>query len=219
MEAVMASPPIGTFNPFRRIHLTLKASLAAMLCSAMMACTIGCTPTEVKTAVQEIANAIPTVQPYISSAAAIAETLDPAAALIITGATAAVQTSLTTLQALLQSYASSPSATVWGSIVDAVTSIVNGNATALLNAAKIVDPNSRAKAVAVLGALQAALLLVMSIAQRVKDAVTQAKLSAAAQVAPTKISMYQQYLPHKQIEEATGYSFATAVSYETSQGF
>lgn len=219
MEATMASHPIGMCNPFRRIHLNLRSSIAAMLCTGVMAVTVGCTSVDVKTAVQEMANAIPTIQPYIATAASIAEALDPGAQLIIGGATTAVQTSLTTLQALLQSYANSPSATVWGSIVDTVTALVNSNATVLLNAAHIVDPNSRAKAVMVLGALQAALLLVLSIVQRVHDVVTQAKLSAAAQVAPTKVSMYQQYLPHQQIEDATGYSFAAAVQYETSQGF
>lgn len=224
MEAVLTLtavtfPKPGMRNPFRRINLTLRSSIAALVCAGLMAVTVGCTSTDVKTAVQEMANAIPTVQPYLATAAAVAESLDPGAALIISGATAAVQTSLTTLQALLQSYANSPSATVWGSIVDTVTALVNTNAAVLLNAVHIVDPESRAKAVAVLGALQAALLLVMSIVQRVHDAVTQAKLAAAAQVTPTKVSMYQQYLPHQQIEQATGVSFDTAVAYETSHGF
>lgn len=219
MQAILVQHHLSFPNPFRKLYLTARSAFAAVLCSALFACVIGCTATDVKTAVQDMANAIPTIQPYIATAAAIAETLDPGAALIISGATSVVQTSLTELQVLLQSYASSPSATVWGSIVDAVTTIVNTNATALLNAAKIVDPNSRAKAVAVLGALQAALLLVMSIVQRVHDAVTQVKLTAAAKAATVKVSMYQQYLPHQQIEVATGASFADAVQYETSQGF
>jgi hypothetical protein len=201
------------------LRINLKRIFALMLCCVMLYVTVGCTQADVKTAVQDIANAIPQVQPYITTAQAIIDSLDPAAAPIVDAAVGIVQTSLTELQVLLNAYAASPSTSAWQSIVDAVTTIVNTNATNLLSAAHIVNPDSRAKALLVLGGIQSGLLLLLSIIQRVKDAVTSLKLKAAAANASTKISEYRQYLDKQGIETATGYSFDRAVAFETSQGF
>jgi hypothetical protein len=204
---------------FPKLRTDLRASIALFLCAVVLAFTTGCTQTQIKTAVQDIANNIPTVETYISTAAAVADTLDPAAALVITAANGLVQTSLTELQVLLNAYATSPSATTWGSIVDAVNTIVNTNANSLLNAVHIVDATSRARALEVLGALQTALLLVYSIIQRVSDKTTQTTVAAQAADRTVKLSQIKDYLDKKQIETATGYSFNMAFNYEVAQGF
>lgn len=216
MEGILSLPVLPSFPKFRR---SLQSAIAVLLCAASMTVMTGCTSTEVKIAVQQIANSIPTVQPYIDTAAAVAVTLDPAAAPVILAATALVQASLTEIQALLNAYAQSPSATAWGSIVDAVNTIVNTNATALLNAAHIVDPTSRARAVQLLGALQTALLLIYAIIQKVHDAATQSTVKAQAQARTVKLSQIKDYLDKQQIETATGLPFVVAYNYEVSQGF
>lgn len=218
MELALSFFPSFRFPKFR-FFTDLRASFALMLCAMVLAFTTGCTQTQIKTAVQDISNSIPTVETYISTAAAVATTLDPGAALIITGANALVQTSLTELQVLLNAYAQSPSATAWASIVDAINTIVNTNAASLLNAVHIVDPTSRARALEVLGALQTALLLVYSIIQRVSDKTTQTTVTAQAQVRTVKLSQIKDYLDKQQIETATGESFTVAYNYEVSRGF
>lgn len=219
MQAVIGIPLPKIGNPLRRINLNLRASLAAIACACLMVVTAGCTSAQVRTAVQDIANAIPNIQPYLVTAEAVAATLDPAAAPLITVATALVQTSLTELQVLLNAYLASPSPSAWGAIVDAINTIVNSNANALLDAAHIVDPLTRARAVAVMGAIQTALLLVYSIVQRVHDTSTQTQIKAQAAARTVKLSQIKDYLDKGQIETATGHSFAVAYQYETAQGF
>lgn len=201
------------------LRTNCKRILVLLLCCAMTYVTVGCTAQDAKTAAQDIANALPQVQPYIATAAAIVDTLDPAVAPLVDAGVAAVTAGSALIQTALTDYANSPSTTTWGAIVDAVTQTINTNANTILNLSHVTNPDSRAKALLVMGAIQTALLLILSIVQRVHDAVTTAKVKAAAQAIPVKVSFYQQYLDKNQVETATGHSFNTAVAYETSQGF
>jgi hypothetical protein len=219
MEMVMGNVLLEAKSAPRKLNTTMRSCIALVVACCILPFTTGCTNAEVKDAVAQIANAIPTVQPYIATASAVAQTLDPGAALLINGATTVVQTALTQLQVLLTAYAQSPSATAWGSIVDAINVIVNQNATALLDAAHIVDPASRARAVAVLGAVQTALLLIYAIVQRVHDATTQTQVKAQAATRAVKMSQIRDYLDRQQVERALGVSFDRALAYETAQGF
>jgi hypothetical protein len=211
MEAVLSLP--------RKLNTNVKSCLALFACACVLVVTTGCSSLEVKNAVQDIANAIPQVQPYITSAQAIIDTLDPAAAPIVNAGVALVQTGLATLTLALNAYTASPSTTAWGAVVDAVTTLVTENSATILTATHIIDPVSRKEALIVMTALQTALLLIVSIVQRVHDAVTSSKLTAAANATPVKLSQLKDYLNHEQIESATGVPFTVAYNYEVSQGF
>jgi hypothetical protein len=220
MEAVLGSPLLRIRNPFRGMFLNLWSAIAVVLVATMISLTTtGCTVQDQKTAAQDIANALPQLAPYIATAQGIVDTLDPAVAPLVDAGVAAVTAGSALIQAALTNYANSPSATTWGAIVDAVTQTLNQNATTILNLAHVTNPDSRARALVVMGAIQTALLLLLSIVQRVHDAVTSAKVKAAAAAVPMKVSEYRQYLDRNKVEQATGYSFNVAVAYETAQGF
>lgn len=215
---LIESPSLPTLR-LPKLSYTRRGLLALITLCASLCVFTGCTIADTKTAAQDIANAIPQVAPYIATAQAIVDSLDPTAAPLVDAGVLAVNTGLGIMQTALSNYAASPSATTWGAIVDAVTQTVNTNATTILNLAHVTNPDSRARALVVMGAIQTALLLILAIVQRVHDAVTSAKVKAAAQAAPLKISEYRQFLDKKQVETATGYPFLVAYHYEVSQGF
>ena len=197
------------------LKTTLQSCTAAVLGCAMMTAMVGCTQAQVKQAAAEIGADIPKIQPYIVSAAALAATLDPVAAPIVTVVTATVQAGLTELAALCNSYAASPTDSVWQSIVATVNTLVNSGGNALLDAAKIVDPDSRAKALLVLGALQTALLLIDGVVQR-----TQSKAQTTAMLSERTYRLQQiaPYLDRQQVAAETGYSFDAVMQYELNLG-
>lgn len=218
MHTANAFFPTFQLPTFRELRSNFTRILALALCCVMLYVTIGCTVESEKQAAQDIANALPQLTPYIVTAQSIIDTLDPAAAPLVDAGVIAINAGSALIQVALTNYANSPSATSWGAIVDAVTQTLNTNANTILNLAHISNPESRARALVVMGAIQTALLLLLSIIQRVHDAITSAKLKSAAAVANVKVAMYQQYLDKHQVATA-GYSFHSAVAYETAQGF
>jgi hypothetical protein len=192
----------------------LRASVAALVLASV--CFTGCSTETTKQVVADIAAQIPLAQAVVTTTAATAEGIDPAAALLIANAANTAQLGLAALQVLCNAYTQSPSATVLASITAALNMLLNTNATALLNAANIVDPASRAIAQASLGALQTALLLVSVIMQRAQST-TQVAATAAART--YKLREVAPYLDRQQIQQATGLPFNTALSHEEAQGF
>jgi hypothetical protein len=201
----------------KNVSTKLASSVAILLCASTLAVTTtGCTQSSIKQAVANIGADIPKVQPYITVAAGVAEGLDPAASVIIVAANTAVQAGLTQLAQLCTAYAAAPSTSTWQSIVAAVTSVVGANETALLNALKVVDPDSRAKATTVIGSIQTALLLIQTAVQAVQGASQNAAMAAAE---PMTVAQMSPYLNRPLVEQATGHSFEVAIRYETAQGF
>lgn len=200
----------------KNVSTKLASSVAIALCACLLCVTTtGCTQKSIKQAVATIGADIPKVQPYITVAAGVAESLDPTASVIIIAANAAVQAGLSQISQLCAAYVAAPTDSTWQSIVAAVTSVVGANETALLNALKVVDEDSRAKAVSVIGAIQTTLLLIQTAVQAVQSQSQNAAMVAAQ---PMTVAQMAPYLDRVQVEQATGYSFASVVSYETAQG-
>jgi hypothetical protein len=213
MELVpVRSFALPSFN--RRWSTDLRASVAALVLTTI--CLAGCSTQTTKQVVADIAAQIPLAQSVVTTTAAAAEGIDPAAALLIATAANTAQVGLAALQTLCTAYAQSQSATVLASIGDALNTLLNTNAAALLNAAHIVDPASRAIAQASIGALQTALLLVSVIMQRAQST-TQVAATAASRT--YKLREVAPYLDRQQVQQATGMPFNTALSYEEAQGF
>jgi hypothetical protein len=218
MEQVLLrniAPPSFNLGRMRRRWFTdLRASVAALVLASV--CLTGCSVETTKQVVADIAAQIPLAQAVVTTTAATAEGIDPAAALLIANAANSAQVGLAALQVLCTAYAQSPSDTVLASITAALNTLLNTNATALLNAANIVDPASRAIAQASLGALQTALLLVSVIMQRAQSTT---QVAATAALRTYKLREVAPYLDRQQVQQATGRPFNIALSHEESQGF
>ena len=169
-----------------------------------------------KVAVGLIGAEIPKIQPLITAASATADLIMPADALLITGVTATVQTGLTALAALCDQYAQNPTDSVWQSIVYLVEQLEQQGASAILNAAHITNPTSRAEAQAVLGTLQTALLIIDGFVQQAR---TPAQNQTAAHARLIKLEQVAPWLDRPMVEQATGHSFEVLVAFETAQGF
>jgi hypothetical protein len=203
-----------------RLNFSMGATVASALCvSLLIGATVGCTPAQQATAksvAARIGGEIPKVLPLVAVLSSVASGLLPAEAPLVASVSGTVQASLVQLAALCNTYASAPSAGVWDSIVATVNTLVNSGSGALLDAAHIADPHSRELAQAALGALQTLLLVIDGFVQ---TAQTKAQNKATAQARVVKLRQIEQYLNHREVEEATGYRFNRVMSYETALGF
>ena len=200
-----------------RFRTSVAASVAVLLIVSLTV--TGCTPAQqaqVKTVVAQIGAEIPKVLPMVQAATTAADLLLPGDALLVSGVSATVQAGLTELAALCNTYAASPSDSVWQSIQATISSLINSGAGALLDAAKITDPASRQTATAVLGALQTALLIIDSIVQ---NAQTKTQIKASASLRAVKLRQIEPYLDRSMVARETGHSFPVAYGYETALGF
>lgn len=202
-----------------RFVTNLRSCVAIMALTCVMIVMQGCNVVDTKTVVNDIANAIPTVQSDVQIAAAIISGLDPVAAPIVQGVVTGVSAALTQLRLLCAEYAASSSPTVLGSINDVLNQLLNTSAAQLLAAAKITDPTSQATAVRVLSAIQIALQLVYSIYQKVQ---TKAQVTATAAMRTYRLMDIEPLLSAQDrstVEVATGVTFHAAYNYETARGF
>jgi hypothetical protein len=199
---------------WRRIATDLRASVATVVLIAI--CLAGCNTESTRQVVAEIAAQIPVAQTVVTTAAAAAEGIDPAAALLIATTANTVQVALAALQTLCTAYAQSQDASVLASIAAAINALLNSNATALLDAAHLTDPTSRGIALMAIGTLHTALLLISVILQKSQSA---SQITATAASRTYKLRDVAPYLDRNQVEQATGMHFDTALRYEEAQGF
>jgi hypothetical protein len=129
------------------------AGLAAMGVSVGLA---GCSQMDAVKAASTIHAYLPVVVGLAGDAAAMAETLDPAAAPAVRAVSAKAQADLQELETVSGAYAAAPSADGWAKLSAAVDTLVNEADQGLLAALAIKDPASQAKAKAALSALDAA---------------------------------------------------------------
>jgi hypothetical protein len=199
-----------------RVFTTPLSAIALFMCACIITTTVGCTAESTKQVVQDIANVLPTLRADIDIASQVAQTLDPAATLIIVPVTAAVDAGVTQLQLLCTAYAQSGDPTILASINTALNTYLNQNAAALLDAAKITDPQSRATALRIMGAIQTALQLIYGIYQKIQS---KAQVKATAEMRTYKLRDIAPYLDHVEVAQQTGHSFEVAMNYEMAQGF
>lgn len=203
----------------RNINTSMRAVVACMCLTAFAVVTAGCTVADTKQVIQNVANAIPTIKADVDVAANIIISLDPAAALPVAGVIAIVDPALIQLQLLCNTYAQTSDPTLLGSINQLFNTLLNQSATSILDAAKIVNPQSRATALRVLTAIQIALQLAYTIYAHIQSK-AQVKLTASMRSYKLKeIEPYMTTHDRERIEVATGYNATTALAYATHQGF
>jgi hypothetical protein len=217
MELALASSFVLPFFKRTKSHCwstDFRASIATLLLATV--CLSGCNTESTKRVVAEIAVQIPLAQAVVTTAAATAQGIDPAAALLIATAATAAQLSLAQLQILCNAYAQTQSPEILASIGTALNTLLNTNATALLDAAHIIDPASRVIAQASLGALQTGLLLISVILQRSQSPT---QIAATVAMRTYKLSDVAPYLNRESVQQATGIPFNIALQYQEAAGF
>ncbi len=206
-------------NRIRKVRTSARACVALALLGCLSMTPLGCTSEEqkqVKQVVARIGAEIPKVLPVLQAAESVAANMLPADAAIITSASGFIQAGLGGVGALCSAYAASPSDTAWQSIQATITGLINSGASALLDAARIVDPVSRQKAMEYLGGLQTALLIIDGLIQ---SAQSRSQVKAATAMRPVKLRQIEPYLDRAMVERETGHSFSAVFGYETSLGF
>ena len=200
-----------------KLRTDLRASIAVLILSATFSLGLtGCTAESTKQVVSEISAQIPVAQAAVTAGSIYASVIDPGAAILISTATASVNAALVQIKNLCQAYAQSADPTVLASINTALNTVINQDASALLDAAKISDANSRTVALASLGTFQVALQLLYGIVQKGQ---TKQQVQATAAMRTFKLEQIAPYLPRQDVEMATGRTFQVAIAYETAQGF
>ncbi len=161
---------------------------------ALLACvilpTVGCTNSQVTTAVGKIANYIPAVIALNSVVSTAVAALDPVDAVLVMGVTATVNNGLQQLQALCATYTANPNATAWQNIVSLVDSVVVNGDAALLQASRISNPNSKLAVTASLAALDAGLHIIDAFVSQTQ---TKADLQQRAANREIKLAQVVQY--------------------------
>jgi hypothetical protein len=153
---VAAKQAAGTLKS--SIPFTPKLGVFALCGLLIMGTTVaGCTSADAQKAVASVNATLPAIESAVTIAAGIVSTLDPAIAILVTGANTGIQAGLQALQGSCTAYLANPTTGTFASIVNVVDNLVNNGDAALLQAAHIVDPASKEKATAVLASLDALL--------------------------------------------------------------
>lgn len=203
--------------------LSLGGVVAVLSLSLVALPTVGCTSADVQKAVALVQAEIPTAIALIGDVAPIIIAFAGAQG---TTSTSPIQTAITTiqsdlseLQTLCASYTSSPSTSVYASILTVVDDLVTQGDSALLTAAKITDPATQQKATVILGSLSAVLHILDGYVQATQS-VSQVKATAAARsVKLNAVRAYWSAEDKKGIEQATGVNFNAAYQHEVALGF
>lgn len=199
--------------------VSFRRTVATVVLCALVIAMNACTAVSSKQVAQDMLNAIPVIQASIDTAATVAVGIDPLLLPAVTAALAIATPAANQIKILLAQYVASTSPTILGSINDVVTSVLNSSAASLLDAAKITDPQSRATAIRLIGAIQTAYLLFYAIYQKIQ---TKAQVKATANARAYKLRDIAPYLDdgaRQTVTARTGYSFHAALSYEMAQGF
>lgn len=172
-----------------KTNLTQKLGALA-LCSllALSTLTTGCTS---KSVAQDIVNWTPTV---VSTAQVVATTvaaLDPASAAVIAGAVAGFDLAANTLSTQAQAYLANPNQTTLQAIQTQITTFQQQVNTALLQAAKIINPASQQKVLTDIQALAVGVNAILALVASIQGNTVQASAQAV------KIAQVENLMDHK----------------------
>lgn len=195
----------------------LQAGAGIMLMLASFTFTIGCTNAQVNDVLTKIAAEIPTAIAFADTAGPIVATLDPAIAIPVGIAVAAVNAGLPVLQAEITAYLANPNASVLAKIEAAINELITQN-TAALKAFGIKSEGTQAQALAVMGSLNAVLIVIDGWIQQIQPG-SVTKANAAART--TKLAMVDQYLNHDILNKAAvaqGTTYQAFAQHEAQLG-
>jgi hypothetical protein len=197
----------------------IAISLVLALAVCLMLPTIGCTNTQVTTAVGKIGSYIPTVIALNSIVAGAVSALDPAIAVAVMAITATINAGLTELRTLCSAYAANPNATAWQNIKTLIDSVVTNGDAALLQAAKISNPQSKTMVTASLAALSAGLHIIDGFVSQTQTKAELQQKAANREIKLAQVVEYWNQQERDQVAKSLGTKFETAYETATALGF
>jgi hypothetical protein len=203
-------------------NFSLASAVAFTGLSILAVSTVGCTQADVQKAVALVQAELPTAIALVGDVApiiiAFAGPQDSSASGTQREVTT-IQSDLGELQTLCASYTSSPSSSIYASILKVVDDLVTNGDSALLTAVQIKDPATQQKATVILGSLSAVLHIVDGYVQATQSA-SQVKATAAARtVKLNAVRAYWSPSDKKGIEQAAGVPFDVVYSHAVALGF
>lgn len=148
----------------------------------------GCSGTAVA---QDIVNWTPALQSAVTTVDSTAALLAPADAPIFSAATAGFDAASTLLATQAKAYLANPSATTLAQLQTQVTTFAQQVNSALLQAAKIVNPASQQHALAAIQAVAAIVGTILALVQSISSKAAVARMAAASTI---KLAAVEPYL-------------------------
>lgn len=191
-------------------------SLVTITCLWAATCAVtGCTPQEKVNVAQNILNWIPALQSTVGTIDATGALLDPAAAPIFALATAGMTAAGNLLVPALQAYIANPTAPALTQIQIQVATFQQSINSAVLQAARIVDPASQQKALLSINGIGTIVSAILALVTSIKGNTP----AVAASVVTVKTSQIQPILDRPELRRQTAQIIAEhyAVSAASAQ--
>jgi hypothetical protein len=199
----LASTALGKYMP--GVSAIAKnggtAAVLAILClSLVFAPILGCTQQQKVSVAQEIVNWTPALTSAVNTAGGLVETLDPPSALLIAPTLAAVNALSPQLVAAAKTYLANPSQTTIQTLQALITQLQNSVNTALLNAAKITNPQSQQKATTAVNGIAT---VVNSLLALIESVSSKQQVAAMSQQVTVRLAAVRPLLDQGAMQEAS----------------
>lgn len=179
-----------------------KAAVLAILCMTLVfAPVIGCTQAQRVDVAQEIVNLTPALESANSTAASIVDLLDPVAAPIVNTLVTGVNALDSQFETAAKAYLANPTQTALETMQAVIVQIQNSvnNSLALLDAAKITNPASQAKAKSVINGIATVANALLALVESVS---TKAQVVAMSQNVTVHLAQVRGMLDEQQLQLA-----------------
>lgn len=185
------------YDDFPCLPSVKTPQLGAIACILLLLMSmIGCSKVSVA---QEIVNWTPTVEQTIASVIAGASFIDPAAAPIFALAEDGLKALGTVLTAAAQSYLTNPNATTLEALQNAVAAMLGQVNQGLLQAARIVNPQSQKLALTLLNGVAAAVNAIVALVEQISSKAAIARMGLKQRV---KLAQVSRLLDQNQMRHA-----------------
>jgi hypothetical protein len=181
---------------------TGKAAVLALLCMTLIfAPVIGCTQAQRVDVAQEIVNWTPALESSIDTAASVVDLLDPVAAPIVNTLVTGVNALAPQFEAAAKAYLANPTQTALQTVQGLIVQIQNSvnNSLALLDAAKVTNPASQAKAKSVINGIATVANSLLALIEGVS---TKAQVAAMSQNVTVHLAQVRGMLDEQQLQLA-----------------
>lgn len=162
---------------------TAKAAVMAFVCLALtFAPIVGCSQQQKVNVAQEIVNWTPALTSAVNTAGGLVETLDPPAAIIVAPTLAAIDALSPQLVAAAKTYLANPNQTTVQLLQALIVQLQNNTNTALLNAAKITNPQSQQRTMTAINGIATVVNSLLALIESVSSKTQVAAMSRDATV-------------------------------------
>jgi hypothetical protein len=168
---------------------------ALMLCAVLVSGSIPLTGCSAKTVAQDIVNWTPALQTAVAVVDSTASLLAPADAPVFMAATVTFDAATNLLVAQCKAYLANPSASLLAQLQSQIVTFQQQVNAALLQSARIVNPNSQTHALAAVNGVATIVNAIFALIESVSSKASAAQMAARATI---KLSQVQPYLDRNQ---------------------